>query len=210
MMSNPDQIVRAICAEYDVEIVPANVFPKPGQTRAVATMQGILKKFGEGHFRMVLTTLSETRDNNSLIDETSLWATSDLVRACPDWVENRTSEWLEWWDKIPLGPIMAMISQLRGKVHARFALAGAIYLMLTHYSNQRMAELDSAASIKARLPKQYKGKHLRHEQRIRLGRKLIQIKQDLPRGKFLPWVKDESGLSYGAVQRYMREAREAA
>ncbi|QND50801.1 hypothetical protein HB779_02035 [Phyllobacterium sp. 628] len=201
--------VRAVCAEYDLEIVPANVLPQPGQTRAVATMERILNKYGEGHFRMVLTTLAETRDNNCLIDETSLYATSDLILACPDWVENHTSEWLEWWDKIPLGPIMATISQLRGKVHARFALAGAIYLMLTHYSNQRMAKLDSAPSIKSKLPKQYKGKHLRQVERIRLGRKLIQIKADLPRGHFIPWVKDESGISYGAVQRYMREAKAA-
>ena len=34
--------VRAICAEYDIEIVPGNVYPMPGQTRAVATMCQIL------------------------------------------------------------------------------------------------------------------------------------------------------------------------
>lgn len=202
--------VESICAEYDVEIVPANVFPMPGQTRAIATMRGILRKFGEGHFRLVMTTLSETRDNNALIDETSLWATSDLIRACPDWVENRTAEWLEWWDRIPLGPIMATISQLRGKVHARYALAGAIYVVLSNYSRERMAEKDSTAFTKARMPEQYKGAHLRREDRIRVGNKLIEMKASLPRGHFLPWVQNESGMSYCRVQKCMREAREAA
>ena len=56
-----ESLVRAICAEYDIEIVPGNVYPQPGQTRAVATMCQILAKHGEGHFRLVMTTLGETR-----------------------------------------------------------------------------------------------------------------------------------------------------
>jgi hypothetical protein len=35
--------------------------PVPGQTHAVATLQRILSKYGEGHLRLVLTTLVETQ-----------------------------------------------------------------------------------------------------------------------------------------------------
>lgn len=39
-----------------------------------------------------LTTLAETRGNAGLIDETSVWTVSDRVLACPEWVEERTSD----------------------------------------------------------------------------------------------------------------------
>lgn len=200
--------VRAICAEYDVEIVPRNVFPQPGQTRAVVTMCRILSRHGEGHYRLVMTTLSETRGNNALIDEMSLWAVSDLVRACPEWVEQRTSEWLDWWDRIPLGPIMATINQLRGFSHQRHALAGAIYYRLTAFAQERMASQDTAGSIKAKVPEIGKARKDK-ERAIELGRKLIAIKAQLPHGHFMPWVLEHSGLSYGTVQRYMRLAKAA-
>ncbi|MBB4272340.1 DUF3102 domain-containing protein [Rhizobium mongolense] len=203
--------VRALCAEYEIEIIPANVFPLPGQTRALATMCHILAKHGEGHFRLVMTTLSETRDNNAMIDQTSLWAVSDLIRACPEWVEHRTSEWLEWWDRIPLGPIMATINQLRGFSHQRHALAGAIYYRLCAFAQERMASQDTAGSIKNKVPEVGRARsYARRDRAIELGKKLLAVKADLPHGHFMPWVRDESGISYIQAQRYMRLAREAA
>jgi len=134
-----EAIVRAICEEFEVAIVAANVFPLPGQTRALVTMRRILDKHGEGHFRLVMATLSETRGNGMLIDEATLWAVSDLTRACPDWVEHRTSEWLEWWDRLPLGQIILSISQLKGVSHQRHALAGAIYWRLCAFAGEAMS-----------------------------------------------------------------------
>lgn len=52
-----ESLVRAICAEYDIEIIPGNVYPLPGQTCAMSTMCQIFAKYGEGHFRLVMTTL---------------------------------------------------------------------------------------------------------------------------------------------------------
>lgn len=206
-----EALVRSICAEFDVKIIPANVFPQPGETRAVATMCQILAKYGEGHYRLVMTTLSETRDNNALIDQASLWAVSDLIRACPHWVEHRTSEWLEWWDRIPLGPIMATINQLRGFSHQRHALAGAIYYRLTAFAQERMASQDTAGSIKHKVPGFGRVRsHTKRDKAIDLGRKLIAIKAELPRGHFGPWVEEKSGITRGQAQRYMRLAREAA
>ncbi|APO74573.1 hypothetical protein AM571_CH01752 [Rhizobium etli 8C-3] len=203
-------IVRSICAEFDVEIVPANVFPQPGQTRAVATMCQILAKYGESHFRLVMTTLSETRDNNALIDQTSLWAVSDLIRACPEWVEQRTSEWLEWWDRIPLGPIMATINQLRGFSHQRHALAGAIYYRLTAFAQERLASQDTAGSIKAKVPEIRTRLYARGDKALEIGQKLIAARSQVPHGEWLPWLRDTARISYPAAKRYMRLAREAA
>ncbi|NTG12685.1 DUF3102 domain-containing protein [Agrobacterium rhizogenes] len=208
--NDDEAIVRTICAEYDIEIVPGNVYPQPGQTRAVASMCLILAKYGEGHFRLVMTTLGETRGNNALIDQVSLWAVSDLIRACPEWVEERTSEWLQWWDEIPLGPIMATINQLRGFSHQRHALAGAIYYRLCAFSQQRMSSQDTASTVKNKVPEVGRARsRANHAQAIKMGKKLIDIRSRLPRGHWLPWVKEQSGLSYGTVQRYMRMAKTA-
>ena len=168
----------------------------------------ILTKHGVGHFRLVMTTLGETRGNHALIDQTSLWAVSDLIRACPQWVEERTSERLQWWDEIPLGPIMAVINQLRGSVNQRHALAGAIYWRLCAYSEQRMSAKDTASTIKNKVPEIGRARsYANREQAIEMGRKLIDIRSRLPRGEWLPWVREQSGLSYGTVQRYMRMAK---
>lgn len=199
--------VESICSEFAIEIVPASVYPQPGQTRAVATMRNIMTKYGEGHFRLVMTTLGETKGNNALIDEASLWATSDLIRACPDWVENRTSEWLEWWDRIPLGTIMITINQLRGRVHQRHALAGTIYFMLAQYSREGMSEREPAAGL---IRRAFGRVQLTPDEAIVAGRKLLEVKASLPYGHFGPWIEKESGISYGTAMRYMRLAKEAA
>ena len=207
---NVEATVRAICAEYEIEIIPGNVYTMPGQTRAVATMCQILAKYGEGHFRLVMTTLGETRGNNALIDQVTLWAVSDLIRACPEWVEERTSEWLRWWDEIPLGPIIATINQLRGVINQRHALAGAIYWRLCTYAQQRMSAKDTASTLKNKVPEIGQARsRANREQAIETGRKLIQIRASLPHGHWLPWVQEQSGLSYGTVQRYMRMAKAA-
>ena len=72
---------QAIFAEYGIEVVPANVMPGNGQTRAIATLDRIRNRHGEAHARFVVMTLSETANNKAFIDETSLWVISDMVRA---------------------------------------------------------------------------------------------------------------------------------
>ncbi len=125
-----DPAVQALCDEFELKIVPANVAPLPGQTRAVQTIGRILRKHGEAHTRLVLACLIETEGNDGLVDEVSLWAVSDLIRACPRWVEEHTSEWLEAFDQIPLGKLMYFVNELRGISHQRHALAGLAYFFL--------------------------------------------------------------------------------
>jgi hypothetical protein len=57
-----------------------------------------------------------------------------------------------------------------------------------------------------RLPRP--GEHVSLEEQIELGRRLIEMKERLPRGHFLPWIEEKSGISYGQAQRWMRAARE--
>lgn len=125
-----DPRVASLCAEFGIQIIPGNIYPQPGQTRAPVTIRRIMDRYGEAHARLVMATLAETEGNAGLIDATSLWTVSDLVRACPTWVEERTSEWLEAWDAIPLGPLMFLVQELRGSVHQRHALAGLCYFEL--------------------------------------------------------------------------------
>jgi hypothetical protein len=77
-----DPRVKSLWSEFDIEIIPANVYPLPGQTRAPATIRRIIDKHGAEHARLVLCILAEGKGNHALIDETSLSAVSDLILAC--------------------------------------------------------------------------------------------------------------------------------
>ncbi|WP_429820269.1 hypothetical protein [Ensifer sp. B1-9] len=135
-----EALARSICAEFDIEIVAANVQPMPGQTRAVGTLERILMRYGEGHVRLVVATLAETAGNKGLINEYSAWAVSDLIRANAEWVENRTEEWFQAWEKIPVGFLMWHCMQLYGFVTQRQALAGMLYLLLSGMNPLRKPE----------------------------------------------------------------------
>ena len=148
---SPD--VQRLCDEFDIRIVPGHVYPQPGQTRAPVTIGRIIERYGEAHARLVMATLAETEGNAGLIDETSLWAVSDLVRACPRWVEDRTSDWLEAWDHIPLGPLMFLVQELRGSVRQRSALAGLCYFELRSI-------LDPEEGLTGRKPKEHQARGL--------------------------------------------------
>lgn len=122
-----NRLVFEICAEYGITIVPFTRTPEIGQTRAVGTMNKILARYGEDHFRMVMTTLAETANNKCAIDEFGLWATSDLIRAWKTVVETRTSEWLETWDAMPVGELQFIHRSLVGITPQRHALAGTLH-----------------------------------------------------------------------------------
>ncbi len=206
--------VRSICAEFEIEIIPSNEYPKPGQTRCMATMCRILQHHGEWHLRLVISTLAETKGNQGLINEVSLWAVSDLSLACAGWIEEHAGEWLEAWDAIPLGWMMWRCQELVPIIKQRHALVGMMYLLLTsrqsrNISGDRQMDyhfmkrvLDSEGEPTPAA--------LRRQEMIEAGNKLIEVKASLPRGEFLPWVKRQSGMSYGTVQRYMRLAKTGA
>jgi hypothetical protein len=58
--------------EYGVTIVPKHCYLDVGETRAVTTLSRIMKLHGEGHPRLVLSTLARTA-NKRLLDDVLLW-----------------------------------------------------------------------------------------------------------------------------------------
>lgn len=130
--------VADIAAEFDVKLIDKSRYPEPGETRAVASLLQILNAYGEGHLRMVLSTLAETANNKASLDAVSLWCVSDLIRAFPHLVENKAGEWLECFDAIPVGELQFVNNQcLRGVVKLRHSLAG----MLTERVYRRFGPL---------------------------------------------------------------------
>lgn len=98
-----DPRVQALCDEFSIEIIPGHRYPELGQTRAVKTIQRIIRRHGEDHARWVLRTLAETSNNKMLIDETGLWAASDLIRAYWDELQADPEAWFQVWDTLPVG-----------------------------------------------------------------------------------------------------------
>ena len=209
--NEPD--ARRLCAEFEIEVIPGNEMPVPGQTRALATICRIMAKHGEPHARLVLSTLAETKNNQGLITETSLWAASDLVQSCSDWIDRDLSSWYAAWDAIPLGYVLWHVQELSGKSHMRHALAGAVYLMLVHYSSGKKANREVSYSFLRRVQKaegDLSARQLGRQQAIEIGRELIEVKEGMSRGDWLPWLKKNAGVSYATAISYMRLAKSAA
>ncbi|WP_027685074.1 hypothetical protein [Rhizobium leguminosarum] len=128
-MNYPD--AEAIFEEFNVRIVPANVVPLVGETRAVATLHRIAKRHGEEHARFVVMTLAETANSKASINETALWAVSDLVllaeKNFPHLVTTDVENWFKFFDQLPLGWIQFWSLDMDGIVPKRFAVAGMVY-----------------------------------------------------------------------------------
>lgn len=117
----------AMCAEFGLTIIGKSAYPRPGETRAPKTLERILAKRGEAHLRLLLSTLAETENNQAVLDEALLWAVSDLVIACGEFIERRPSDWLELFDRMPVGDLQWTAQHLSGHVSQRAALAGMLF-----------------------------------------------------------------------------------
>ncbi|PRD41408.1 hypothetical protein C5748_22005 [Phyllobacterium phragmitis] len=207
---------QSLCAEFEIEIIPANRYPAPGQTRAVATISRIIEKRGIEHARLVMCVLAEGKGNQALIDEVSLSAISDVLYACSDVLEDNPSAVLELFDQLPLGPYTMIASEMSGFVKQSSALAGMLYLHLRKLRGEpltcKMATW--AKTSRAAISEEEKGRksrrssrHRKIEEKIAIGRKLLEVKASLPWGHWGPWVRDKSGLSSSMVIHCMRIAK---
>jgi hypothetical protein len=155
--------------------------------------------------------VSETKGNEGLITEVSLWAVSDLILACSEWVENNASEWFEAWDAIPMGWLMWRCQELVPVVKQRHALVGMMYLMLTSRRERNIAgDRQPGYSFLRRVMKaeeEPSAADVRRQQMVAAGQKLLEVKAALPRASFLQWVEAESGMHYETVKHYMRLAK---
>lgn len=52
--------------------------------------------------------------------------------------------------------------------------------------------------------------HRTDEEKVEIGKYLLQVKKSLPRGHFGPWLRDEAGISEATARLCMRLAMEAA
>lgn len=128
-MKHPD--AEAILEEFGITIVPPNVVPGRLQTRAVATLHRIIKRHGEDHARFVVMALADCANNACALDETGMWATSDIVIAFrknyPEIMEKRTTDFLRFLDAQPVGLLQYWCLGLDGITNKRAALVGLIW-----------------------------------------------------------------------------------
>lgn len=212
-----DSLVSALLAEFDIEVVARNQAPLPGQTRAVGTVARLMAKHGPEHMRLVLCVLAEGKGNNALIDEYSLTAVSDILMACSDLVEQDAGAVLEMFDKVPMGPFMALAYELRGFVKQSAALAGMLYLALRRMQEESLtgravcgehvSRINASEAEKGRAPFR-RGAHRTREEKIEIGRMLIAKKAALAGGQFGPWLR-QSSLSERLARDCMALARDA-
>ena len=137
-----DPRVSAICTEYGIEIIDGRAYPDVRQTRAVATMDRILRNRGEAHFRMVMSTLAETDNNQGQLDEYLFWAVRDLVDACKGVIEAEPTKWLEVFDAAPVGELQFIARDLCGITHQRHALCGMLYERVVRVFGPNAAQPD--------------------------------------------------------------------
>lgn len=128
-MEHPE--AEALLSEFGVSIVPKNVMPKHGETRAVASVDRIRRRYGVDHARFVIMTLVETANNKTALDETGLWATSDIILAFrknyPDMMENDVDRFLQFFDRVPVGRLQLWLFGLDGITNKRAALVGLVW-----------------------------------------------------------------------------------
>lgn len=128
-MNHPE--AEAIFEEFGIRVVPANVVPAVGETRAVATLHRIAKRHGAEHARFVVMVLADCANNRAALDETGLWATSDVILAFrknyPGIMENEVSRFLTFFDGIPVGKLQYWCFGLDGITNKRAALVGLIW-----------------------------------------------------------------------------------
>ncbi|MDQ0996895.1 hypothetical protein QFZ34_002077 [Phyllobacterium ifriqiyense] len=121
----------SLCEEFNIQIVPANVAPKIGETRAPRTIERIAKRHGEARARFVLGTLADTANNRVCLDETVLWAVNDMVTAAeknfPSIVTDNVEAWFQFFDSLPLGVLQYWCTDLEGVISKRHALGGMLY-----------------------------------------------------------------------------------
>lgn len=129
MKQHPE--AEALLSEFGIRIVPANVVPGVGETRAVATVQRVINRHGIDHARFVIMTLADCANNLCALDETGIWSCSDIVLAFrknyPEIMENDVSRFFTFFDGIPVGKLQYWLFGLDGITNKRAALVGLIW-----------------------------------------------------------------------------------
>lgn len=134
-----DPRVAAICEANGIEVITSTWYPGVRQTRAVCTLNRIYATRGEDNLHWTLLTIGQTENNQGMIDEFLLWATSDLVKDHMPIIEAETTKWLEVFDLAPIGEMQAI---LRGKKRQRDKLYGMIFERIVRAFGPRSIQPD--------------------------------------------------------------------
>lgn len=112
-MAETVRSAHEVCADLGIEIIPPSVKRRTDgapQTTAIATLEKMIRKYGEGHTIFVLRTIAETEGNADELVSYTIEAVSRLVRDHPRWTD-RGLEWFEAFDKINLPAIRDLCRQ---------------------------------------------------------------------------------------------------
>jgi hypothetical protein len=122
-----DPRVTSLLDEFSIRLVPKNVYPKLGETRAVGNIGKMIDRHGMDVARIVMRSLVETTNNKASLESDAIGATLDLLLARREDYEADPSKWFAVFDACPVGDLQVVARDLRGVVPLRHALAGLIY-----------------------------------------------------------------------------------
>ena len=136
----------AILEEFGIRAIPKHVAPKPGETRAISTLQRMADNHGFDHARLVVQILAETDNNRHPLTECVLDAISNIVtafqREYPDIFEKETSRVFEFFDRVPIGAIeLKYCRALHGVVRRKDALAGLLWERVVRHFGEPQGDL---------------------------------------------------------------------
>jgi hypothetical protein len=121
----------AILKEFGVEVVSTSAHLRPGQTKAVASLQKIINARGYDHGRLIVMTWKETMLQRVIFDRPTMWAMSDVImlveRNYPDLLSNRVSDWFQFFDGLRLEWLQEWARDVEGILPRRYAVAGQVY-----------------------------------------------------------------------------------
>lgn len=122
--------------ELEIRPVPLYAYRGPGATMAIACLKSIFEKYGNGHTKLVLMSIAETRSNDRELVAPVIWAVNDLIIAHPKWVE-RVSDWLAAFDKVDLRQVRVFARQNKSAVKPRAAIATLLFGFLASQMDQQ-------------------------------------------------------------------------
>lgn len=142
-MTHPE--AHAILSEYGIEAMPPSAHLKPGQTKAVANLQKIVRARGYDHARFVIMLWAETNIRKTILDASTLWALSDVLklveRHYPRLVNEDVSTLFKFIDGLQIGWLQGWARDCEGVIPRRFAIGGMIFERIERIFNLEQPDL---------------------------------------------------------------------
>lgn len=128
-MNHPE--AHAILSEFSITPVPPSAHTRPGETKAVANLQKIVRARGYDHARFVIMLWTETMIRKTVLDASTMWAFSDLILALernfPDLVNKDVEKLFAFVDGLHVGWLQSWARDVDGIIPRRFAIGGMLY-----------------------------------------------------------------------------------